>query len=71
MADNTIPAPLPGPDVIDDGFVVAVSRSTGAKQRVPRKWLTLSDAGVPGFDFTLPPSTKPSLTKPAKESTDA
>lgn len=60
----TPPEPIPGPDVLDDGFVVAVSRSTGQKQRVPRKWLELSAAGTPGFDFEIPPSAR--TTEPAK-----
>lgn len=66
MADPTAtpPEPIPGPDVLDDGFVVAVSRSTGQKQRVPRKWLELSASGVAGFDFELPPSAR--TTAPAK-----
>jgi hypothetical protein len=60
MADAPTPDPdvVPVPDVSDEAFVTAVAKATGNKQVIPREWLALSDAGVPGFDFELPPSTR-------------
>lgn len=71
-----MPKEAPVADITDPNFVVAVARATGQKQRIPREWLALSDAGVPGFDFELPPSErgespKPTLSKSVKESSDA
>lgn len=73
MADTPTPEPdpitepVPVPDVPDDAFVEAVAKSTGRKQRIPREWLEHSKAGVPGFDFELPPSTR-TAKKTVKES---
>jgi hypothetical protein len=39
-------------------FVIAVAVATGEKQEIPAEWLALSDAGVPGFNFKLPPSAR-------------
>lgn len=67
MADTPTPEPVatdaPVPDVPDDAFVTAVARATGNKQTIPREWLALSDAGVPGFDFELPPSSRTTAKK--------
>lgn len=84
MADTPTPAApaTPLPDV-PAGFVTVVAKSTGRKQHVPPHFLELAKAGVPGFDFELPPSTRTvrepaTVQEPAtpatstvKESTDA
>lgn len=76
MADTPDPAPetpdvttepVPVPDVPDDAFVTAVATATGKKQRIPREWLEHSKAGVPGYAFELPPSTR-TAKKTVKES---
>uniref|UniRef100_UPI003F499EB3 hypothetical protein n=1 Tax=Arthrobacter silvisoli TaxID=2291022 RepID=UPI003F499EB3 len=57
-------------------LVIAVNKN-GAKQYVPPHFLELSAAGVPGFDFKLPPSARaketpiPKAPKPAVTKEDA
>ena len=42
---------------MSDELVLAVNVN-GEKQYVPRHFITLSEAGVPGFNFRLAPSVK-------------
>ena len=51
--------------------LVTAVNSRGEKQDIPPHWLELSEAGVHGFNFRLPPSARAKETKPASKAADA